>query len=54
MTQAGYVFAGYAVTFASLTAYSVWVVTRHRSLRRHLHPTQRPGQAAGGTADPRC
>ena len=36
MTDAVYVYAGYALTAAVLGGYAAWIVARTRSLRRRL------------------
>ena len=36
MTDAGYIFAGYAATAGILGAYAAWVVHRRRTLTRLL------------------
>jgi len=36
MTDAGYIFAGYAATAGILGTYAVWVVRRRRTLSRLL------------------
>jgi uncharacterized protein (TIGR03382 family) len=42
MTDAGFVFGGYAATAAVLGAYALWVVRRRRALARLLPPDERP------------
>ena len=41
MTDAGFVAAGYAVTFGVLVAYSAWVLVRGRRLSRQLPAEER-------------
>jgi hypothetical protein len=41
MTDAGYLVAGYSVTFAVLAAYAAWIVGRKRALARELPPDER-------------
>lgn len=41
MTDAGYVFSGYAATAGILGAYAVWVIRRRRTLSRLLPPDER-------------
>jgi heme exporter protein CcmD len=36
MTDAVYVYSGYALTAAVLGAYTAWIISRTRSLRRRL------------------
>lgn len=38
MTDAGYVFGGYAATAVVLAAYATWIVRRRRALARLLPP----------------
>jgi hypothetical protein len=38
MTDAGYIFAGYAVTAAILGTYATWVIRRRKALARLLPP----------------
>ena len=38
MTDAGYIFAGYAATAAILGTYAAWVIRRRRTLSRLLEP----------------
>lgn len=41
MTYAGYVFAGYGITFVALGAYAWRIVARGRALSRALPPEER-------------
>lgn len=41
MTDAGYIFAGYAATAAILGTYATWVVRRRKALSRLLPPDER-------------
>ena len=38
MTDAGYIFAGYAATAGILGAYAAWILRRRRALARLLPP----------------
>jgi hypothetical protein len=38
MTDAGYIFAGYAATAAILGTYAAWVIRRRKALARLLPP----------------
>jgi heme exporter protein CcmD len=41
MTNGGYVFAGYGLTFATLVAYVAWMLRRGRSLSKQVPPEDR-------------
>ena len=41
MTDAGYVFAGYALVFGTLTAYVARMLLRGRALARQVPPERR-------------
>ena len=41
MTDAGYIFAGYAATAVILGAYAAWVIRRRKALSRLLGPADR-------------
>jgi len=38
VTDAGYIFAGYAITTALLGGYATWVIRRRKALSRLLPP----------------
>lgn len=42
MSQAGYVFAGYAVVLVVLALFAVWVVARGRAMARRVPPQDLP------------
>ena len=41
MTDAGYIFAGYATTAAILGTYAAWVIRRRKALARLLPPGEK-------------
>jgi len=41
VTDAGYIFAGYAATTAILGAYATWIIRRRKALTRLLGPGDR-------------
>ncbi len=41
MTDAGYIFAGYAATAGILGVYATWVIRRRRALSRLLSPDEK-------------
>ncbi len=41
MTHAGYVFAGYGITFGALGAYALWIVARGRRLSARVPEERR-------------
>lgn len=40
MTDAGYIFAGYAATAGIIGAYAAWVIRRRKALSRLLSPPE--------------
>jgi len=46
VTDAGYIFAGYAATAVVLGGYAAWVIRRRRTLSRLLSPVDK-GPGAG-------
>jgi CcmD family protein len=47
MTDAGYVAAGYCITFGAIGAYVAWLGARRRAVARALSPDQPPDPPAG-------
>ena len=41
MTNAGYVFAGYGITFGTIALYVAWMLRRGRALSKQVPPEDR-------------
>lgn len=42
MTDAAYVYSGYALTAVALGGYAAWIISRSRTARRRLRDGTRP------------
>jgi heme exporter protein CcmD len=42
VSHAGYVFAGYAVVFAVLVTFAIWVLAKGRALAKRVPPEEMP------------